>query len=199
MTQTFVSVIALVDAGTIECAHTVITIASALLIGINYFRQRGELKGCINDVRRVKQFLETYFRFRAEDMVILTDDQQDPRFRPTRANIIAAMHWLVNDARVNDSYFFHYSGHGGQMQDKDGDEADGYDETILPVDYEQAGQIVDDEMHAIMVRPLPPGVRLTALFDSWYFRYFVSFLIRIYLVTAAQHWTCLMCTTAKGS
>ena len=40
------------------------------------------------------------------------------------------------------------------------------DETIFPVDHERAGQIVDDEMHAIMVRPLPPGVRLTALFDS---------------------------------
>jgi hypothetical protein len=26
----------------------------------------------------------------------------------------------------------------------DGDEADGYDETICPVDHESAGQIVDD-------------------------------------------------------
>lgn len=29
-----------------------------------------------------------------------------------------------------------------------------------------AGHIVDDEMHRIMVRPLRPGVRLTAIFDS---------------------------------
>jgi len=49
---------------------------------------------------------------------------------------------------------------------KDGDEVDGYDETILPVDYKKNGQIVDDEMNAIMVRPLPEGVRLTAIFDS---------------------------------
>ncbi|CAG8740965.1 13147_t:CDS:2, partial [Acaulospora morrowiae] len=28
------------------------------------------------------------------------------------------------------------------------------------------GQIIDDEMHEIMVRPLPIGVRLTAIFDS---------------------------------
>ena len=29
----------------------------ALLIGINYFRQQGELKGCINDVQNVRKFL----------------------------------------------------------------------------------------------------------------------------------------------
>lgn len=57
-------------------------------------------------------------------------------------------------------------GHGGQTKDLDGDEEDGYDEVIYPVDFRQVGHIVDDEMHAIMVAPLPPGVRLTAIFDS---------------------------------
>ncbi len=36
------------------------------------------------------------------------------------------------------------SGHGGQIKDKDGDEVDGYDEVIFPVDYKTAGCIVDD-------------------------------------------------------
>ena len=36
------------------------------------------------------------------------------------------------------------SGHGGQTKDLDGDEADGYDEVIYPVDFKQAGHIVDD-------------------------------------------------------
>ncbi|KAI8050301.1 peptidase C14, caspase domain-containing protein [Syncephalis plumigaleata] len=99
-------------------------------------------------------------------MVILTDDQHDPRSIPTRANMIAGMRWLVNGAQPNDSYFFHFSGHGGQVRDTDGDESDGFDETILPLDYKKAGQIVDDEINAIMVRPLPPGCRLTAIFDS---------------------------------
>lgn len=48
----------------------------------------------------------------------------------------------------------------------DGDEEDGYDEVIYPVDFRQVGHIVDDEMHRIMVQPLQPGVRLTAIFDS---------------------------------
>ena len=50
----------------------------------------------------------------------------------------------------------------------DGDKADGYDEVIYPVDFRQNGRITDDEMHRIMVRPLQDGVRLTAVFDSWY-------------------------------
>lgn len=62
-------------------------------------------------------------------------------------------------------YFFHYSGHGGQTDDDGGDEDDGYDETIYPVDFEQAGVIVDDTMHEIMVGSLPPGCRLTAIMD----------------------------------
>jgi metacaspase-1 len=57
-------------------------------------------------------------------------------------------------------------GHGGQTKDLDGDEDDGYDEVIYPVDFRQQGHIVDDEMHRIMVMPLVAGVRLTAIFDS---------------------------------
>ena len=36
------------------------------------------------------------------------------------------------------------SGHGGQTRDLDGEEIDGYDEVIFPVDYLTAGHIVDD-------------------------------------------------------
>lgn len=122
----------------------------ALLIGINYFSQRGQLRGCINDVKNMSTYLNSHFGYKREDMVILTDDQQNPMSQPTKANLLRAMHWLVKDARPNDSLFFHYSGHGGQTKDLDGDEDDGYDEVIYPVDFRQAGHIVDDEMHRIM-------------------------------------------------
>ncbi|KAK3313904.1 caspase domain-containing protein [Apodospora peruviana] len=138
----------------------------ALLIGINYFGQRGQLRGCINDVRNMSSYLVENFGYKREDMVILTDDQQNPMSQPTKQNILRAMHWLVKDARTNDSLFFHYSGHGGQTKDLDGDEEDGFDEVIYPVDFRQVGHITDDEMHRIMVRPLDSGVRLTAIFDS---------------------------------
>lgn len=37
---------------------------------------------------------------------------------------------------------------------------------IYPVDFKRNGHIVDDEIHAVVVKPLQPGVRLTAIFDS---------------------------------
>ncbi|KAF3907481.1 Metacaspase-1A [Arthrobotrys entomopaga] len=138
----------------------------ALLIGINYFNTKRQLNGCINDVMNVRNFLIQAYKYRPEDMVILTDDQSNPLSIPKRDNILRAMKWLVQDAQPNDSLFFHFSGHGGQVKDLDGDEADGYDETIYPVDYQTKGHIVDDLMHDIMVKPLKPGVRLTAIFDS---------------------------------
>jgi len=113
----------------------------------------------------MSQFMNSRYNFAWDDMVILTDDQQNPMAHPTRANITRAMRWLVQGAQPNDNLFFHFSGHGGQTEDLDGDEEDGYDETIYPVDFKQAGMIVDDEMHDIMVKALPPGCRLTAIFD----------------------------------
>ncbi|ODM14811.1 Metacaspase-1B [Aspergillus cristatus] len=138
----------------------------ALLIGINYLGQPNQLKGCINDVANMSTFLHEKHGYRREDMVILTDDQENPMSIPTKANMLRAMQWLVRDAQPNDSLFIHFSGHGGRTPDLDGDEDDGYDDVIYPVDYRTAGHIVDDDMHAIMVRPLRPGVRLTAIFDS---------------------------------
>ena len=55
-------------------------------------------------------YLNSHFNYKREDMVLLTDDQQNPMSQPTKANILRAMHWLVKDARPNDSLFFHYSG-----------------------------------------------------------------------------------------
>ncbi|TRM58659.1 caspase domain-containing protein [Schizophyllum amplum] len=138
----------------------------ALCIGINYKGTRHELYGCINDANAVRQFLIKYEGFKARDIVLLTDDNPNPRSRPTRQNMLDAMRWLVKDAQPDDSLFFHYSGHGGQTKDLDGDEVDGFDEVIFPLDYEKAGHIVDDRMHSVMVKPLPAGCRLTAIFDS---------------------------------
>lgn len=135
----------------------------ALFIGINYYGQKGELRGCINDVQNIKNFLTKNFRI--DEIMVLTDDQTDPKKIPTRANILAAFRWLRNGAKAGDSLILHYSGHGGSVKDEDGDEEDGMDETLIPVDYQKAGHIVDDVVHDVLVRGLPPGVRLTGIMD----------------------------------
>lgn len=138
----------------------------ALLIGINYIGSNNALRGCINDVRNMQRFLMQRGGYMEGDMVVLTDDSNNAMQMPTRANILRAMQWLVRGAAPGDSLFFHYSGHGGEEKDLDGDEVDGMDECIYPVDFQQSGSIIDDIMHDIMVRPLPAGCRLTAIFDS---------------------------------
>ncbi|KAF8998340.1 peptidase C14 [Hymenopellis radicata] len=137
----------------------------ALCIGINYIGQKHELKGCINDARHVHDFLLNHCNYKNENIMVLTDGDANKRRWPTKANMLGAMRWLVQDAHAHDSLFFHYSGHGGRTRDLDGDEISGFDEVIYPMDYLEHGSIIDDILHDFLVRPLPMGCRLTALFD----------------------------------
>ncbi|KIR50919.1 metacaspase-1 [Cryptococcus gattii Ru294] len=117
----------------------------ALLIGINYIGSDAQLAGCINDVHNVQKFITERYGYQLYDIVMLTDDMNDARTMPTRDNIIKAMKWLVDGAQRDDALFFHYSGHGTQREDINGDEQDGQDEAICPVDYETAGLLIDDD------------------------------------------------------
>jgi len=138
----------------------------ALLIGINYLNNpNAHLDGCINDTNYLKFMLISKFQYTPTDMLVLTDDQADPLLQPTRANIMNAFRWLVEGAVPGDSLFFSFSGHGGQVPDYNGDEADGLDEVIMPVDYNTAGPIVDDDIHAYLAMGVPPGAKLTAVMD----------------------------------
>jgi len=114
----------------------------ALLIGINYKGTSSELNGCINDVANVKAFLETKGY---SDFTILTDDTPQ---KPTRANILRAIMDLITSGATH--LFLHYSGHGSWIRDKSGDEADSRDECLVPIDYNTAGMIVDDEFTGIL-------------------------------------------------
>ncbi|KAE8729016.1 Metacaspase-1 [Hibiscus syriacus] len=61
---------------------------------------------------------------------------------------------------TGDSLLFHYSGHGSRQRNYNGDEVDGYDETLCPLDFETQGMTVDDEINATIVRPLSHGIFL---------------------------------------
>jgi len=136
----------------------------SLLIGINYVGQESELKGCINDVHNVREFLVKCVGFPEDgaSMTVLTEEDQA---KPTKANMTAAFQWLVSGTTPGDSLFLHYSGHGSRVQDPQGDREDGMEDTIVPVDYKTAGQIDSDTLHHILVDGLPKGVRLTCIFD----------------------------------
>lgn len=135
----------------------------AVMIGINYVGQQGELSGCHNDVLNMKQYLQDVEGFEDHNITVLMDDGKNQE--PTRANILAAYQGLVSDSRDGDTVFCHYSGHGGFVVDEDGDEDDGYDETLCPVDYEDSGQITDDDLFKLLVHPMATGVTATCLMD----------------------------------
>ncbi|KAL6759392.1 metacaspase type I [Haematococcus lacustris] len=138
----------------------------AVLVGCSYPGTRAQLNGCINDVKCMKHLLTTRFGFHDSNIILLRDDERHPDFYPSRANINRAMQWLMTGQQPGSSLFFHFSGHGSQRQDTSGDEEDFMDETILPSDHETAGQIVDDELNLLLVRPLLPGVNLHAVVDA---------------------------------
>jgi hypothetical protein len=114
----------------------------AVLVGINYLGSRADLSACINDVHDMQAFLvSSGFSNDAQNMMVLTDDNNDPTCSPTRANIERAMQWLVAGATEGDCLFFLFSGHGGQQVDPHSTEKDCMNETLVPVDYESAGQV----------------------------------------------------------
>lgn len=76
------------------------------------------------------------------------------------------MEWLTNGCCSGDSLVFYYAGHGSHVPDNNGDEKDGYDEALCPVDYKVSGKILDDEINAAIVAPLPHGVILHSIMDT---------------------------------
>ena len=130
--------------------------ARALLIGIDDYRHVSTLLGApINDVHMVRDYLRDGLGYPAENIKTLLDGDA------TRANILAAVRqWLVESSGPA---FLYFSGHGYFQPDVDGDEADGVDETLVPVDTEVVdgafrGMIADDEIAALLARMAPRRV-----------------------------------------
>ncbi|KAL7564594.1 hypothetical protein ACA910_017937 [Epithemia clementina (nom. ined.)] len=164
----------------------------ALLVGINYRGQQGELSGCHNDVINVKNYLIRHQGYSEDQILMLIDDGKHQRkgIYPTRQKIILGLQQLVTHSQPGDNVYFHYSGHGGLLSpagDEDGikgffnafkmgqnrshrshfgtGNTKYYDETLYPVDHEYAGQIRDFSLFHHFVRPLKPGVTATCVLD----------------------------------
>jgi len=134
----------------------------ALLIGVNYTGTDDELNGCHNDVLAVRSYLLKH-GFEESEIRILLDNNDCES--PTANNIVEAMRWLSEDSTEESSLFFHFSGHGVQILDRNGDERDGQDEAIVPLDFREEGVINDDTVLRELIMPLNKDAHLTCLFD----------------------------------
>jgi hypothetical protein len=131
----------------------------ALLIGINRYRIPGaDLRGCINDVKNMQAILTQQYGFASQDITLLTD------LAATTKAMQAAISKLVTEGRKGDVLLLHYSGHGANVPDNDGDEADRRDEILCPTDLDWKKPLLDDWLRQTFNR-LRPGVSLSVIMD----------------------------------
>lgn len=137
----------------------------AFLVGINDYQMSGaDLRGCVNDIKNVQANMLPAAGFKASDMTVVLDQQA------TRANILAGLKAAVAATKKGDFLYFHYSGHGAQVRDVNGDEPDQMDEILCPTDLASGAggfknAILDDEIQSILGQ-LPAGASMLFVSDS---------------------------------
>lgn len=112
-----------------------------LLFGLNYYGTSAQLNGCINDVLMMSNNLTNIYGY--NEVRIFTDETS---VKPTKQTIITEINRIIAESAKCSEIFIHYSGHGGRRRDTSGDEKDGYDEIIFPLDYTRNGIVSDDEL-----------------------------------------------------
>ncbi|MBF0295455.1 MAG: caspase family protein [Magnetococcales bacterium] len=125
----------------------------AICIGIDRY-PTSPLGGCVRDAMTWQATLQG-MGFQA---TTLTDGQA------TRDGIRVVVERMIRASRPGDALVWHYSGHGTQIPDLNGDEKDHEDEAICPIDFDRQGVLLDDDIGALFGL-LPDGVSLTCFFD----------------------------------
>lgn len=122
------------------------SVKRALLIGISKYEVLPRLPGSKNDIELVRQVLLSRYGFSDHNVHVVRDEAA------TRDGVLSSLNKIVKEAGPNDVVYIHYSGHGSQVEDLNGDEPDDQlDETIVPQDGRTEGvaDITDDELEAI--------------------------------------------------
>ena len=120
----------------------------ALIVAIGDYPAGGRWKSLssINDVKYVKAALIKN-GFQEKDIDTLKNQAA------TKAGIVKALDDLYAKVSAGDIVYFHFSGHGQQIEDDNGDEEDGYDEALVaydakaaydPVSYQGQNHLRDD-------------------------------------------------------
>ncbi|MEW6746395.1 MAG: caspase family protein [Planctomycetota bacterium] len=153
-------------------AAKVATGKAALVVGVDRYEQDGaagrglrNLHGCVNDAHRVRQLLMERFRFAADDILLLLDEEA------THERIVQAFdEWLIRRAGPETEAVFWYSGHGSRAPDASGLEAFGMDSTLVAYDSRHPAHpggvdIVDDELYSLLSTLCQRTTRVTVVTD----------------------------------
>lgn len=126
----------------------------ALLIAIDKYPDQSGWNEihATNDLKLLKPMLSEQ-GFPKENIAVLTNA------RATKAAIVKNLKQLAANSRTGDHIYIHFSCHGQQMADNDGDEEDGLDEALIPYDaqrrysngvYEGDYHLRDDELGLLL-------------------------------------------------
>jgi metacaspase-1 len=132
--------------------------AISLHIGLNsvdpihYAGWNGNLVACENDANDMANIAKSLNY--DEINILLTKEA-------TRQNVTDKIANIASTLESNDFFLLTYSGHGGQVPDKNGDEDDNIDETWALYD----GQLIDDELANLWTK-FKINVRIFVLSDS---------------------------------
>ena len=155
----------------------------ALLVGVSDYCRDNSARECRargkywwdlnsgNDVDAIESVLMSdRFGFRKEEIKVLKTKEETTH----DAIVNAFKSFLIEQTCPGDIVYFHYSGHGGQVEDDDkhgpnpklGDEFDGIDESLIPSDYVTQGDgsknIRDDELEQLLAGLSGRHVTITA-------------------------------------
>jgi metacaspase-1 len=134
-----------------------VTQGLAVTIGLNFVDPEhyggwdGELNACEADAEDMAAIADS----RGFDVTTLLTSEA------TRERVRSEISGAADALEAGDIFMLSYSGHGGQLRDRGGDESDSRDETWCLYD----AQHVDDELYALLER-FAEGVRVLVFSDS---------------------------------
>lgn len=100
----------------------------------NYPNSSNNLKGCLNDQKNISDLFYDYTQYLCSDAEV------------TKHNIQKKIETVLSFAQPGDAVVLHFSGHGTQIKDVNGDETDGLDEALYVYD----GVLSDDTIGEIL-------------------------------------------------
>jgi hypothetical protein len=135
----------------------------ALVIGIDHYATRRNLRGAVADARDVEQALR---KGGVRDLTVLIDAEA------TREQVLAGIEHLLTSAREGDLIFISFAGHGAQSPERiKGSDPDGVDEVFVLQRFDDHGKdtaerILDKEINLWLKRLEKKGAYTLFLADT---------------------------------
>lgn len=134
-----------------------------VLFGLNYENSSiSSLPGCINDVLTMRKYMHRHLGVPVSNIEVYHDHTDQT---PTRTTILSTLERCVkevnDETNTLDTLWVQYSGHGSYLRDQNGEEEDGYDEVLCPVE----GDFIRDDTLNALFSQLHASRKLVCIFD----------------------------------